>query len=70
MTKNPLKLIFKTIIPFKSLRKKIRKIIQNRNTSEVPKMKEADIKLLEQFYKDDVNKLSELLGKNLKTWVE
>jgi len=70
MKKNPFKSFLKIIIPFKSLRNKIRKIIQNRNTLEVLEMKEGDRKMLEQFYTDDVNKLSELLGRNLKTWTE
>jgi len=70
MKKNPFKSFLKIIIPFKSLRNKIRKIIQNRNTLEVPEIKEGDRKMLKQFYTDDVNKLSELLGRNLKTWTE
>ena len=70
MKKNPFKSFLKIIIPFKSLRNKIRKIIQNRNTLEVPEIKEGDRKMLKQFYTDDVNKLSELLGRNLKMWTE
>lgn len=70
MNKNPVRSFFKIIIPFKSIRNKIRKIIQKRNTSEAPKMKKEDRKMLEQFYKNDVNKLSGLLGRNLTMWIE
>jgi len=65
-----LKKAVKILIPFKGIRKKIRKKIQKENTSQVSKMNNNDRKMLKKFYKEDVNKLSELIGRNLNYWVQ
>ena len=68
--KNPLKTFLKIIIPFKSLRKKIRQQIQNKKTVKVEKISSEDKKMLQDFYREDIKKLSELLNRNLNFWVE
>jgi isochorismate hydrolase len=65
-----LKKAVKILIPFKGIRKKIRKKIQKENTSQVSKMNNDDRKMLKKFYKEDVKKLSELIGRNLNHWVQ
>ena len=70
MNKNRLKSTVKMIIPFKGLRKLIRKIIQKKNSVEVKKITEKERIMLKNFYKIDVKKLSVLLNKNLNFWVE
>ena len=68
--KNSLKTFLKIIIPFKSLRKKIRQQIQNKKTVKVEKISLEDKKMLQDFYREDIKKLSELLNRNLNFWVE
>ena len=68
--KNPLKSFLKIIIPFKGVRKIIRKKIQERNTADVLPISIEDEKMLKFFYKDDVRKLSKLLGRNLNSWTK
>ena len=68
--KNPLKSFLKIIIPFKEVRKIIRKKIQDRNTADVLPISIEDEKMLKFFYKDDVRKLSKLLGRNLNSWTK
>jgi hypothetical protein len=70
MKKNPFKSFFKTIIPFKSLRKNIRTEIQDRNTSRVSEICKDDREMLKEFYKEDVNQLSVLLGRDLNYWIK
>ena len=70
MKKNLLKSVFKIIIPFKSLRKNIRTEIQDRNTSRVPEICKDDREMLKEFYKEDVNQLSVLLGRDLNYWIK
>lgn len=68
MKKSPLKTLLKIIIPFKSLRKKVRQYLQSKNTTNVPKMSLKTKDMLKQFYKDDVQKLSDLLNRDLNYW--
>ncbi len=65
-----LKKAVKILIPFKGIRKKIRKKIQKENPSQVSKMNNDDRKMLKKFYKEDVKKLSKLIGRNLNYWVQ
>jgi hypothetical protein len=68
MKKSPLKTLLKIIIPFKSLRKKVRQTIQSKHTTSVPEMSLKTKDMLKQFYKDDVQKLSDLLNRDLNYW--
>ena len=68
--KNPLKSFLKIIIPFKKVRKIIRKKIQDRNTSDVLPISMEDEKMLKHFYKDDVRQLSKLLDRDLNYWTK
>ena len=70
MKKNPLKTFLKIIIPLKTLRKKIRQQIQNKKTVKVEKISSEDKRMLQDFYREDIKKLSELLNRNLNFWVE
>ncbi len=70
MKKNPIKTAVRMLIPFKGLRKSIRKRIQENNTVEVQQMTEEERIMMNEFYKTDVKKLSELLNRNLNFWVE
>ncbi len=70
MQKSLLKKAVKILIPFKGIRKKIREKIQKENTSQVSRMNNDDRKMLNEFYKEDVKKLSELIGRDLNYWVQ
>ena len=70
MKKNTLKSFLKVLIPFKSLRKKIRQNIQSKNTTNVKEMNLKTKKMLKHFYKDDVQKLSVLLNRDLNHWTQ
>jgi len=70
MKKNPIKTAVRMLIPFKGLRKSIKKRIQENNTVEVQQMTEEERIMMNEFYKTDVKKLSELLNRNLNFWVE
>ena len=70
MNSNPLKSAVKMLIPFKGLRKFIRKRMQKNNSEEVKKITEKERIMLKEFYKIDVKKLSDLLNRNLNFWVE
>ena len=67
---NIIRSFLKVVIPFKRLRKKIRKRITNRYTLKSKDMSNEDRKMMKLFYKEDVRKLSLLLKKNLNYWVE
>jgi len=58
------------LIPFKGLRKSIRKKIQKNNTVEVQQMIEKERIMMKEFYRTDVQKLSGLLNRKLNFWVE
>ena len=68
--KNLIKSILKVLIPFKTLRRFIRKKIKDQNTSSVAKISDEDKNMLKVFYKEDVKKLSDLLDRNLNYWTE
>ena len=68
--KNLLKSFLKIIIPFKSVRKLIRQKIQDRNSADVPPISIEDKNMLKDYYKDDVRKLSGLLGRDLNYWTK
>ncbi len=70
MQQSSLKKAVKILIPFKGIRKKIREKIQKENTSKVSRMNNDDRKMLNEFYKEDVKKLSELIGRDLNYWVQ
>tara|TARA_B110000008_G_scaffold254533_1_gene270543 strand:- start:924 stop:1817 length:894 start_codon:yes stop_codon:yes gene_type:complete len=70
LSRNPLKSVLKMLIPFKGLRKYIRKRIQNKNSVEVKQITEKERIMLKEFYKIDVKRLSVLLNKNLNFWVK
>lgn len=70
MQQNPLKSFLKIIIPFQSLRRKIRNGIQGKNTVNVPEMRLKTKKMLKQFYKKDVEQLSKLLNRDLNYWTQ
>ena len=70
ISKNPLKSFFKVIIPFKRVRKIIRKKIQDNNTVDVLPISMEDEKMLKHFYKDDVRQLSKLLDRDLNYWTK
>jgi hypothetical protein len=70
MNSNSLKSLLKILIPFKGLRKSIRKIIQKKKSVEVKQITEKQSIMLKEFYKIDVKKLSGLLNRNLNFWVK
>jgi len=70
MKDNSLKSVIKMILPFKSLRKKIKLKIQERSTVKVSLILEEDKQMLRNFYREDVRKLSVLLNRNLNFWIE
>jgi hypothetical protein len=70
MTKNILSLILKSLIPFQSFRKKIRKKIQRASTTKVMSMSLETKKNLQNFYRKDVQLLSDLLNKDLNNWMQ
>ena len=67
MGNNFIKKILKLFLP-KYLRRIIREIIQDINTSPVSKINLETEIMLKDFYKDDVNKLSKLLNRDLNFW--
>ena len=58
------------IIPSKSLKKWIRSKVVSYSVAKVPEMKIEDREMLKLFYKDDIQKLSRLIGRDLKGWLE
>lgn len=70
LKKSSLKTFLKIIIPFKRLRKKIRQHIYNKKTVKVEKISLEDKEMLQDFYREDIKKLSELLNRNLNFWRE
>tara|TARA_B110000116_G_C16584223_1_gene467656 strand:- start:13 stop:813 length:801 start_codon:yes stop_codon:yes gene_type:complete len=69
MKKNLLKSFLKIIFPFKSLRQKIKQQIQNRKTVKVKEVSSEDKKMLQDFYREDVQQLSKLLNRDLNHWI-
>jgi len=69
MRKNPIKSIFKKIIP-KGLRREIRNNLVSASTNKVPPMKDHTRIMLNDFFREDVKKLSILLNRDLKHWTK
>ena len=68
--KNSLRSFLKIIIPFKSLRKMLRIKIKQSTTNKVLEMKKETRQMLQEFYKEDVANLSELLDRDLNYWTQ
>jgi len=68
MKKTSFKTVLKFLLPFKSLRKRIRVNLQKVNTNKIEKINPETEKWLKQYYKSDVEKLSLLLDKDLNNW--
>ena len=69
MKNNPLKSALKKVIP-KSLRKGVRDTLISASTDKVAPMKENTRIKLNEFFKDDVKKLSDLLNRDLTHWTK
>ena len=69
MKNNPLKSALKKAIP-KSLRKGVRDKLISASTNKVAPMKENTRVKLNEFFKDDVKKLSDLLNRDLTHWTK
>jgi hypothetical protein len=69
MKNNPLKSALKKAIP-KSLRKGVRDTLISASTDKVAPMKENTRIKLNEFFKDDVKKLSDLLNRDLTHWTK
>ena len=69
MKDNPIKSILKSVLP-KKFRKGIRSHLVNVSTNKVVPIKEETRKYLNNYFKQDVEKLSELLNKDLQHWTK
>ena len=69
MKDNLIKYISKLIIP-KNIRKKVRFKLFNLATNNVSPMNNKTRIMLNNYFKDDINKLSKLLKKDLQHWIE
>ena len=69
MKNNPIKSILKSVLP-KKFRKGIRSHLVNVSTNKVVPIKEETRKYLNNYFKQDVEKLSELLNKDLQHWTK
>ena len=69
MKNNPLKSALKKAIP-KSLRKGVRDTLISASTDKVAPMKENTRIKLNEFFKEDVKKLSDLLNRDLTHWTK
>lgn len=69
MKNNPLKSALKKAIP-KSLRKGVRDTLISASTDKVAPMKENTRVKLNEFFKEDVKKLSDLLNRDLTHWTK
>jgi hypothetical protein len=65
ISKNGLKSFVKLLLPSSSLRKKIRTIIMRFGTSKTPELTTKMRKYLEDYYRDDIAKLENLIDKDL-----
>ncbi len=65
VSKNGLKSCVKLLLPSSSLRKKIRTIIMRFGTSKAPELTPKMRKFLEDYYRDDIVKLENLIDKDL-----
>ena len=69
MKDNPIKSILKSVLP-KKIRKGMRNKLVNASTNKVVPIKEETRKYLNDYFKQDVEKLSELLNKDLNHWTK
>ena len=69
MRKNPIKSLFKKIIP-KGLRRGIRNNLVSASTNKVPPMKDHTRIMLNDFFREDVKQLSTLLNRDLTHWTK
>jgi len=69
MKTTQIKSIFKRILP-KSIRKRIRKKLVELSMNQVAPMNKGTRKMLNDFFKQDIEKLSKLLNKDLTHWTE
>lgn len=65
VSKNGLKTFVKLLLPSSSLRKKIRTIILRFGTSKTPELTSKMRKFLEDYYRNDIVKLENLIDKDL-----
>jgi formyltetrahydrofolate synthetase len=65
VSKNELKSFVKLLLPSSRLRKKIRTIIMRFGTSKTPELTPKMRKFLEDYYRDDIVKLENLIDKDL-----
>ena len=64
-----IKSILKSVLP-KKLRKGMRNKLVNASTNKVVEIKEETRKGLNDYFRQDVKKLSELLNKDLQHWTK
>jgi hypothetical protein len=69
MKDSPIKSILKSVLP-KNLKKGIRNKLVNASTNKVVPIKEETRKMLNDYFKEDIKKLSELLNKDLQHWIQ
>ena len=69
MKDNPMKSILKSVLPEK-LNKGMRNKLVNASTNKIGSMKEETREYLNDYFKQDVKKLSELLNKDLNHWIK
>jgi len=69
MKDNPIKSILKSVLP-KKFKKEMRNNLVNVSTNKVVPMREKTRKGLNDYFKQDVEKLSELLNKDLQHWIK
>ncbi len=69
-TQNPCKMLYKKVVPIstrKTIREFARKHLVNNNLQKIP-MKEETKQYLKEYYREDIAKLEELLGRDLSIW--
>jgi len=69
MKDNPIKSILKSVLP-KKFKKEMRNNLVNVSTNKVVPMREKTRKGLNDYFKQDLEKLSELLNKDLQHWIK
>ena len=69
MKDNPMKSILKSVLP-ENFRKGMRNKLINASTNKILSMKEETREYLNDYFKQDVKKLSELLNKDLNHWIK
>tara|TARA_B100000965_G_scaffold367681_1_gene353809 strand:+ start:387 stop:1277 length:891 start_codon:yes stop_codon:yes gene_type:complete len=70
LNKNIFKYLIKIVVPFKSGRLFLIKLFKHIFTSSVEKMEKKTRQNLEDIYREDVKKLSHLLGRDLNFWIK